>query len=231
MSETTTTADPIQAAIAAAAAQAAALVQNQANAVAVQAPVQAPAQGTAVAPPLQRGKPMTMDDMATGSIQVDSWLGVKEHGFVVGPDKVLVTDELIVTLDLTAIAPHKAVKFGNPATYLKTYDGVTCATGGSWESALARAARIDPNSREYPSCDLPMTLTHDVVAKGKTVAPLGERLGISLSTTNWGAWRTFYDTCTKAGLAGQVVKVKLGYERRTNRNNNVWGIVTFALAE
>lgn len=222
----TTVADPITDAVARAQAAASAHVAAQA----ANLPVVPSAQtGTAVAP-VRPGRPLTMDDMAAGSIQVDQWIGVKEHGFIIGADKQLHTEELIVDIDLAAVAPHKAIKFGNPATYLKSYDGITCAQGGTWEQAIARAQRVDQNAREYSSCDLPMVLTHQVKKGSKVLAEQGDKLGYSLSTTNWNTWRTFWTDCTAKGLAGQTVRVKLGYERRTNKAGNVWGIMTFTLA-
>lgn len=219
-----TVADPIAEAVAAAQARAAALVKEQAASL----PTTTQQGSTAVAP-VRPGKPLTMEDMAAGGITVDSWLGVKEHGFLVGPNKDLFTDEIEVTIDFTAVAPHRAIKFGNPAVYLKSYDGITCAQGGSWEQAIARAQRVQPDAREYPSADLPMVLQHDLKKGAKVLAEKGQVVGYSLATTNWNVWRAFWTDCTNKGLGGQVVRVKLGYEKRTNRAGNVWGIMTFTL--
>jgi hypothetical protein len=228
MSEAVTIHDPIAAAIAKAQAAAAELSNLQAASAGAISTTVAPAASTAVAP-VAPGKPVTMDDMLAGGISVDSWLGVKEFGLVVGPNKELFTDVMKVAIDMTAVAPHFAIKFGNPPTYLKTYDRVICAQGGSWAQAIQRAQQVDPRAREYRSADLPMLLLHDVtLPKAKEpVLTAGTKLGYSLSTTNWAAWEAVYREALKAGLAGSVVEVELGSERRTNKNGNAWGIVTF----
>jgi hypothetical protein len=222
-----TTLDPVAAAIAEAQAKAAALIAAQA----AQVPAVAPQAAANAVAPVRPGKPLTMDDMAAGTLQVDAWIGVKEHGFLIGQDKDLYTEQVKVSIDLAAVAPHKAVKFGNPPTYLKSYDGITCAQGGSWEAALARAARVDQNAREYSSADVPMVLRETLVKGKKTLIEEGKTVGYSLSTTNWPAWRAFWQAAVNKGLAGQVVNATLGYEKRTNKNGNIWGIITFTLED
>lgn len=225
MSENVAVSDAVAAAIAEAQAKAAALIAAQSNNLpAVQAG------STAVAAP-QPGRRMTMDDPDNSRLAVDSWLGVKEHGFLVGPNKDLYTDEILVEIDLNAVARNESIKFGNPATYLKTYDGVTCASGGSWQAAIDRAQRVDPKAQPYPAADIPMRVLHDLKVKGKAaVVEEGQMIGYTTPTTGFANFKAFWSACTTAGLAGQTVKAKLGYEKRTNKNGNVWGVVTFTLA-
>jgi hypothetical protein len=40
---------------------------------------------------------------------------------------------------MNEIGYNYSIKFGNPVTYLNTYDRITCVTGGSWREAQARA--------------------------------------------------------------------------------------------
>jgi hypothetical protein len=223
-----TTTDPVAAAVAAAQAQAAAAIAAQAANLPV--PTSTGSAGTAVAP-VRPGKPLTMEDMSVGSIAVDSWIGVKEHGFLLGSDKTLHSDEISVEIDLKAVAPNKCVKYGNPPIYLKSYDGITCVSGGSWEDALAKANRASPGAREYSSADVPMKLLHTITGKGgKVLEEEGSILGYSIATTGWTNWQRFWNDCMNAGLAGQTVKARLGFEKRTNKNGNIWGVITFTLA-
>lgn len=217
--------DPVLAAMEAARLAATSMLANQANQV---APSAAPANGGAVAV-VRPGAPLTFEDMAAGSITVDQWIGVKEFGLLFGAEKKLVTEAVMVEIDLNAVAYQHSIKFGNPASYLKTYDGAVCASGGSWEAAIARAQRVDPNARPYPSADVPMRVLHDVKSGNAVVAEKGQVLGNSLSTTNWTNWKTFMAACKAAGLTG-TVKVALTAEKRTNKNNNVWGVIVFTLA-
>lgn len=218
------TVDPVAAAMEAARIAATNMLASQAN----QVTTTQPSGGeVAVARP---GKALTFEDMAAGSITVDQWIGVKEFGLLFGSEKKLVTAPVTVEIDLNAVAYQQSIKFGNPAQYLKSYDASVCASGGSWEAAISRAQRVDPNARPYPSADVPMRTTHDVkAADGSTVAEKGAVLGNSLSTTNWTNWKTLMAAAKAAGKSG-VARVVLTAEKRTNKNNNVWGVIVFTLA-
>lgn len=188
--------------------------------------------------PLRPGKALSMDDMGGGGIQVDSWMGVNEYGLQFGEKKSLVTDPVRAMIDLTMIAPNFAMKFGNPAEYLKSYDGITEVRGGSWADAQARADRASAGKATvYRSCDVPMVLVSDVKSKDlktKTetvVAKAGDRVGYSISTTGYGNWESFYKVCASKGLQHSKVMAELTSEPRTNRANNNWGVIAWKLVE
>jgi hypothetical protein len=136
---------------------------------------------------------------------------------------------------MNAVQPCYAVKYGNPATYSKTYDHVTDVRGGSWLAALQKAQAINPDAREYRSADVPFTLMADVTVKqGKdsvVVAKKGEVVGYSIPTTGWGNWEAFYKSAVQRGLAKNIIVVELTAEKRTNKANNVWGLVVWTLLE
>lgn len=230
---TTTTLDPVAAAVEAAKAAAAAAIANQAaqaGAMNLPAVQQAPAYGVP-AVPQAAGKPFTMDDVGGSSIVVDSWVGVNEHGLTFGKNKALFTDPVEVEITLSEVAPHRSIKAGkNPARYWKTYDGVTAASGGSWAAAMHQAQLAEPGARDYPSADIPMTLLQDVVVKGQKVASVDERIGYTLSTTNWKNWKRFWDLCAGKGLTGGTVKARISSEQRTG-GGNTWGVMLFELVE
>ena len=218
--------DAVTAAIAQAQANAAqAAAAQAANVPTLATPAGVPA---AYTPP---GRSLTLEDMG-GGITVDSWLGVSEHGFLIGADKTLYQGDIVVDIDFSAVAYSFAVKFGNPAIYLKSYDGVTCADGGSWAAALQRAQSINPSARHYPSADVPMKLLHDiVVTKGKTEVKLleaGITLGNSMSTTNFPLWKKFALEAQKGGH--DILRTQLGVQRMKNKAGNDWGIITFTPA-
>lgn len=212
--------DPVAAAVAAAQAAAKTLAEVQAQAVTVQAPAANSNLPAAVAP----GRPLTMDDMQ-GGLTVDHWLGVKEFGFVLGAAKTLHAAPILVELNMAMIQPNFTVKFGNPAIYLRTYDHVTEVRGGSWQDAIRRAQSVDSRASEYRSVDIPMKLLHDIPG----VAEKGQTLGYSTPTTGWAPWQAFYADCLKHGLQHSIVECELGWMKRTNKNGNVWGIVTYTL--
>lgn len=220
--------DPIQAAIAAAKAAAEATMQAAGGTAVV------PAGSTAVAPaaPVAPGKPLTMSDLAAGSINVDKWIKVKEFGILIG-DNATLLESIQCTIDMTegvGFVPKKSIKAGNPAQYFSTIDGVTCTSGGSWDAACEKARSLQPTAREYRCVDLPFTLDENAVdGKGNVVAEAGTRLGHTTATTNWANWEGFYREVSAAGLLGTTVLVKVGFQARSNKNGNRWGVLTFEL--
>jgi hypothetical protein len=213
--------DAIQAAIAAAKANAGAAVTS--------AETNLPATTGSAPPPApmpQRGVAMSMDDLMIGSMSVDAWLKVKEFGLLIGTDATLITAPIQAAIDMTAIHPNYSIKFGDPAQYEKTYDRSVTAKGGSWYDAVRRAQQIEPKAREYRSADVPMTLLEDVVVNGKVICEAGKTLGKSLSTTEWPYFEAFYKAVLAAGLKDQAVKVEIFFERRV-KGNTAWGVVTF----
>lgn len=87
---------------------------------AIQAAIEA-AKATAARLPAtpSRGTPFSLTDFSLGSMNVDAYLKVKEYGLVVGNAGVLLP-EVTMTIDMKEVQVHQAIKFGNPAQYLKT---------------------------------------------------------------------------------------------------------------
>lgn len=235
--------DPVAAALAAAQQTAAATpaasigvsaADNGGTAVAV-----APAQGGQVTT-AQAGTALTMESLMMGSMSVDGWLKPKEYGLQVGDNPGLTTS-IKVVLDMTeglGFVSKMAIKGGNPAQYAYTTDLVNAVGGGSWNDAQARIRALDPKASPYRAVDLPFTLLEDVTVSPPgapagtnqtVVAKAGQRMGYTTSTTNWANWETFYRECAAAGLIGKRVELEIGSQRRTNKNNNVWGVMTFKL--
>lgn len=219
-----TTTDPVQAAILAAQTAAGQFVQQQAAPVpAVPVPSAAPVAPVAVTP----GVPVSLDDLMVGSMAVDAWLKVSEFGITIGKDKTIF-QTLDVLLDMTEVQGGFAIKAGqNPAKYWRSYDKVTCVTGGTWAEACATAQRIDPKAREYRTADLPFTVIEDIKnAKGEVLVASGNRLGHSLSTTGWKNFELFYRDLVRNGLSRSVLKIQLGFEAKSG-NGNEWGVFTY----
>lgn len=220
---------PIQEAIAKAQAEAGKIAAAQAGALTPQTPA-----NSNVPAPVRPGAPLAMSDMSGGGITVESWMGVSEYGLLFTDKKTMINTPVRVLIDMTAVAPNYAIKFGNPAQYFKTYDRVTSNIGGSWAEAVAKAMAAGA-SREYRSVDIPMTIMEDIKTvdpktKAETVVvPANTVVGHSTSTTNWGNWDSFYRSLCKAGLEREQVIVELTAEPRTNKNANRWGVIAFTL--
>ncbi len=219
--------DAIQQAIAAAkAAQ-----EATANAAAPANTAVATAPSTSVATHSAPAPKLSMATVSTGALNVDAWIKPKEFGLLVGDSSDLF-ENAICSIDMTdgkGFVVKKGIKAGNPAQYAYTVDGVTAVTGGSWEAAIAKMKAINPTAYEYRCVDLPFVLLEDIVAKGKVLAKAGTKLGYTTSTTNWKAWEEFYSTCANANVLDELVKVKLGFEKRENKAGNKWGVLTFEL--
>lgn len=220
--------DPIAQAVAAAqAAAAASAAANQTPTVQQQSQSSVATYSAPAAPAAK----LNMETVSTGALNVDAWLKPKEFGLLIGDSSDLFKN-CIVSLNMKdgeGFVVKKGIKAGNPAQYFYTTDGVTCTTGGTWEAAVAKAKRIAPDAYEYRCVDLPFVLLEPVVVDGKEVCKAGTKLGYTTSTTNWKAWEEFYKECGKAGVLSELVKVKLGHEKRENKANNKWGIITFEL--
>lgn len=178
--------------------------------------------------PTARTAAPSAEDFLRSGMTVENWLKVSEDGLKIKVENdTALLDKLAVSIDMSEVAFTKAIKYGNPPTYHKTYDGVVCADGQTlWTDALEEASRF--SQKPYNSADIPMTLEEDVVGKGgKVLMTKGQRIGYSLSTTNKDAFAKFMRSITDAGIATAVIDTTLGYEAKSNKNNQNWGIVTF----
>src|SRR5688572_332143 len=102
----------------------------------------------------QPAQALTFDQNNTGNMVVDDWLKVSYFGLQIGTNRQLF-DTLELSLALGDISYNRTIKYGkSPVTYLKSYDGVTCVSGGTWAEAIARARGIEPNARDYASADV-----------------------------------------------------------------------------
>lgn len=183
--------------------------------------------------PTMPGQAMSLASMMTGAITVDEWLKVKEFGILVGSHNTL-HDTIKVQINLAEAAVNMTLRYGqNPATYIKSYDGATCNTGGSWNDAQAKAKSIDPNARPYQSVDIPMTLLEDLKSKGGEVeAAAGVTLGYATPTTGKGNFVHLLKAVAATGNNpdDSIVVVELGFEKKV-KGSNTWGLMTFNLLD
>jgi len=184
--------------------------------------------GTAVGAPAQRGAPIGLDDLMTGSMSVDSYLKLKEFGILVGTDDKF-HEKLEVELDLSAIQYKYSVRWGNPVQYASTYDRVTDARGGSWLQTLTKAQNVDPNANEFRSADLPFTLLEDVIGKnGEVQLEAGKTVGHSLAITGWAGFAAFIKVLQNNGydVYSDTVRLTLGFEKKKN-TKGTWGVLAY----
>lgn len=178
-------------------------------------------------------KPSMSMALATSSIipRTAPYLKVNEYGILIGKNdkafkegfkgKILIAEDKGFRLKWT-------LRYGNPANYLSTFDGLVCDKGGSWADAQAKVRAIDPKAEPYISADIIVELSEDVSVTGGKI-DAGTKVAINLSKTNFSEWQEFFEAANEAGVVGQEVEVNLGH-RAIAYNGNNWGVVTFALA-
>src|ERR687898_3061722 len=106
-----------------------------------------------------------MDNLA-GSLAVDTWLKVKPYGMTIGKDTTTLFKKLTFEIDLATVQYCRRIRYGNPAEYRITYDGVNDSRGGLWAETAARAKAIDPKCQgDYRSADIALAATGDIVAE------------------------------------------------------------------
>ena len=205
---------------------------NQAENQASQVP--APSTNNAVTTAAPVGAAPSLESMlASGGLDVDLWLKVSEDGLKIEnkDGKKALFETVKVRIDLSDVRASKAIKYGNPVTYNKSYDGIVANDGiTSWAEVVAIALRASPPGQPYDSADIAArTLEAVMDPKGNVVAEAGTTLGYSLSTTNRAAFTAFLKDVRAAGLDvnTSIVEVELGYMPKTNPKGNKWGIVTF----
>ncbi|MCV0350151.1 MAG: hypothetical protein K5863_08750 [Nitratireductor sp.] len=204
---------------------------NQAAAAAANIPQEAagdnlPATASAAGTAVTVGKPMGLDDAMAGAVVVDEWLKVSELGLQIS-NKKPVLEEIRVRIDMSDVNFSETVKYGNPATYRKTYDRVMTTDGATWPQALSEARAVDPKARPYKSADVNLELVDDVQLKDE-VCPAGTVLGHSFSTTGFKSFAKLVKQMTKAGddPTMDTVEVTVGYIEQSS-NGNTWGILDF----
>lgn len=172
----------------------------------------------------------SLDNLMNSGMSVDTYLKVSEDGLKFAADnKTALFESTEVTINMSEVLATEAIKWGNPPQYYKTYDGIMCADNTTkWTEALELGARF--GATPYASSDIPFTLNEDVSNnKNEVVVSAGTRAGYSLSTTNREAFARFLREVNEQNLRHSTVLVKIGYEAKTNKKGNVWGIVTFEL--
>lgn len=160
------------------------------------------------------------------------YLKPTEFGFRIGKNKDMI-QEFIAELDLAedkGILPKWTVRYGNPAQYLSSYDGVTCNKGGAWSDAVVKARITSPDAEPYPAAEVKFILAEPLKLKEETLG-VGTIIGYDTSApSRYSDLSDFFDAANAAGVMGQKVKVKV-IAREINHNGNNWGTVALELVD
>lgn len=182
---------------------------------------------------LNYGKP-SMAQLASNvriSNLVETWIKVSQHGITIGQESKPLFESIKLSIDMTegkGFFVKESIKYGNPIQYASRYDGALSDKGEPWADVVARAQRMDPKAKVYPSADLILTLREPLKLKDKTL-PEGTKLGHTLAMTNWENWAEFFRECMSAGYLDGEVAFTLGYDEVNGKNGYTWGVLNFTL--
>lgn len=204
------------------------------------APVQVPAVAGPLPVPANTNlvKPTLDGFLDAGGMDVDLYCRVKTEGFRLGDDMQGLLDELIVEIDFTEVTPIYCARFesGGKTVFIRSYDGQQTPNGQSFQGEVDRLTRINQKaSGIYPTAEIPFTLIDDVAdtkAKSSVVIEAGTRVGYTPSVTGFKAFQSFMRKVRQnPELLNGTAKVKLIHEKKTNSNNNEWGVLAFELVD
>lgn len=178
-----------------------------------------------------------MDSFMSMGLSADHWVKFSEFGLTLAAHSTVLLPELEVEILLEnnkGFFLCMAVKYGNPAVYNHTFDGITDKNGQPWANAVVLASQVDPNARPYRCVQLPMKLTKDVMhpmVPGQVLAHAGEVVGYSTATTAWSSWESLYRAAQQHGLVGQPIRVKVTnlVKQPKKTGQKPWGIPVFTL--
>lgn len=182
-------------------------------------------------------KPSMQDVLDGGGLSVDEYLTNKSEGFRIGKEMKGLLEDILVEVDLsdvTVIYSSRHEKAGK-TTFLKSYDGVRTDMNENFQAKIAHYdAQGYKGSGIYQTVEIPAELVEDVKdPKSTLVIPAGTMIGITPSLTGFKEFQKFMKKLNKNNpeLVEDVVKLKVSHLKRTNTNNNEWGVCTFELAE
>jgi len=176
---------------------------------------------------------MSMESLDAMGMQVDHWLKPDYVGMMIG-DTPSPIQEIVVDIEMikgSGYTQGYGLRYGKePVIYDFTIDGVTSVkTGQPWFNSIMQATSTDPQARPYSAAQLVFEVAKDVVAQDGTVlASVGESLGYTTPQSNWHDFSKFYKLCSREGLLGQTVRVKITNMART-KDQYKWGILKFEL--
>ncbi len=177
----------------------------------------------------------TLQDMSDASgILVDEYILSKPEGLKISRDMKGLLDSIDVQIDMSDVVPIIQVRAnsGGNTTFVKSYDGVTTSTGQNLYAEIDRLTRSHEKvDGPYPSVEIPVTLIKDVKDPKSTLTfEADTELGYTPSMTGFKEFQKFMKAMKKAGRPlTDTVNVRLHAEKKTNINNNEWGVIRFEL--
>lgn len=179
------------------------------------------------AAPAAKPSALSLDDFKRETPSVDAWVKVAVDGFTIRDEKVAGFTEatLKTTMVLEDLVVCKRLRWGNPASYAASYDGVYATDGQLWSVVIdnARRATGDASIKDYMSMNVQATLRED--AGG---AKTGDVIGYQTTPTQNKNLNSLIKTAEAAGIApDQEFDVEIGVQQVSNSKGNKWAIQTY----
>lgn len=181
---------------------------------------------TPAATPPRAAAALTIDDFQRETPQVDAWLKTAVDGFTLRDESVAGFTEatLKVAMVLDDLVPCKRLRYGNPATYKTSYDGVYSTEGELWSVVIenARRATGDSSVKDYMSMNVQGRLLEDAGGAKK-----GDVIGFQTTPTQNKNLASLIKTAESQGIArDEEFEVEIGVLKRTAKGNT-WAIQTY----
>lgn len=178
------------------------------------------------AAPAKPASALTIDDFQRETPQVDAWLKTAVDGFTLRDEQVAGFTEakLKVVMVIEDLVPCKRLRWGNPAQYATSYDGVYSTDGQLWSVVIdnARRATGDTSVKDYMSMNVQGRLLED--AGG---AKTGDVIGFQTTPTQNKNLSALIKTAEAAGIGrDEEFEVEIGVQKRTAKGNT-WAIQTY----
>ena len=180
-------------------------------------------------------RPSMSDVVNGGGLTVDEYLTNKAEGFRIGKEMKGLLDEVVVEIDMSDVAVIYSSRheLNGKTEFLKSYDGVRTDRGENFQAKIAHYDATGwKGSGIYQTVEIPAELVEDVKdPKSSLVIHEGTMIGITPSLTGFKEFQKFVKKLNKTNpeLVNDVVKVKVTHIKRTNSNNNEWGVCGFEL--
>ena len=173
-----------------------------------------------------KGGSLTLDDFKRETSPVDAWVKTAVDGFTLRDEEVAGGRDakLRVVMCLEDLVVCKRLRYGNPATYKTSYDGVYSTEGELWSVVLdnARRATGDTSVKDYMSMNVQGRLLED--AGGATA---GDTIGYQTTPTQNKNINSLIKTAEAAGIDREdEFEVLIGIEKRT-KGSNTWAVQTY----
>src|SRR5690606_1703291 len=182
--------------------------------------------------------PATAADMANaGGILVDDYILPKTEGLKISRDMKGLLDSIDVEIDMSEVCgiTQARANHGGYTTFVKSYDGIRTDGGTNFQAEVENLrAAYEKVDGPYPTVEITCTLLEDVQdPKSTLLFDAGVDLGYTPSLTGFKEFRKFLKVLRRQdpALLSSYLKVRLHHEKKTNANNNEWGVIRFELLD